>query len=122
MFLGVNTKDILKAYARSVESLIAFDESFVLVHKVCDLIKKYVKSRSDTVRKIIHFITAEKPGESSNNFAQLVDRENLINVNDEYVIMLDDAENDRWDKWQPDPYDANPSKIFITFILLKRPR
>lgn len=75
-----------------------------------------MKTRTDTVRKIIHFITAEKPGESSNNFAQLVDRENLVNVNDEYVIMLDDAENDRWDKWQPDPYDANPSKKIIQFI------
>jgi hypothetical protein len=96
--------------------LIAFDVSFVLVHKVCDLIKKYVKTRSDTVQKIIHFITAEKPGESSNNFAQLVDRENLVNVNDEYVIMLDDAaENDRWDKWQPDPYDANPSRSFYVY-------
>lgn len=112
MNLGVNTKDILKAYARSVESLIAFDESFVLVHKVCDLIKCYVKTRPDTVRKIIQFITAEKPGESSNDFAQLVDRKNLINVNDEYVIMIEDAENERWDKWQPDPYDANPSKTF----------
>lgn len=119
--LGINTKDILKAYARSVESLIAFDESFVLVHKICDLIKKYVKSRPDTVRMIINFITAEKPGELSSHFSQLVDKENLMNVNDEYVIMLDDAEQDRWDRWQPDPYDANPSRnynltqLFLSF-------
>jgi hypothetical protein len=71
---------------------------------------RYVKTRSDTVKKIIQFITVEKPGESSNTFAQLVDREKMVNVNDEYAIMLDEAENGRWSRWEPDPYDANPSK------------
>lgn len=106
----MHTRDILKAYACAVESLVDFDDSFVLVHKVCDLIKKYVKTRPDTVRTIIHFITAEKPGQNAERVAQLVDKENLMNVNDEYVIMLEDAEKGRWDQWQPDPYDANPTE------------
>ncbi|KAI6222958.1 Anaphase-promoting complex subunit 2 [Aphelenchoides fujianensis] len=110
LHVGVNTTEILTAYARSVESLILFDESFVLVHKVGDLIKKYAKTRSDTVRKIIHFITAEKPGAFASNIVQLVDRENLLNVNDEYVLLHEDAAANRWDLWQPDPADANPTE------------
>ncbi|KAI6237819.1 Anaphase-promoting complex subunit 2 [Aphelenchoides besseyi] len=110
LHVGINTHAILTAYARSVESLISFDESFVLVHKVCDLIKKYVKTRPDTVRKIIQFITTEKPGEFSTNIIQLVDRENLLNVNDEYVLMSDEATAERWHNWQPDPADANPTE------------
>ncbi|CAD5232160.1 unnamed protein product [Bursaphelenchus xylophilus] len=110
LHVGVHTRDILKAYACAVESLIAFDESFVLVHKVCDMIKKYVKTRPDTVRTIIHFITAEKPGKYSQNVAQLVDKDHLTNVNDEYVIMMEEASKMTWDEWKPDPYDANPTE------------
>ena len=39
---GVSTKQILKSYANVVESLTFFDSSFVLVHRVCNVIKDYV--------------------------------------------------------------------------------
>lgn len=117
--IGVPTRDILKAYACSVDSLIAFDESYVLVHKACDLIKKYVKTRPDTVRTIIHFINFEKPGMYSDTVAQIIDKDNLTNVSDEYVIMKEDAEKKRFEQWNPDPYDANPGNFsLLNFIKL----
>lgn len=42
IYLGVNTHDILKGYAKTVECLTLFDPSFVLVHKVCRVIRDYV--------------------------------------------------------------------------------
>lgn len=58
--LGVNTHEILRGYASVVECLALFDPSMVLVHRVCRLIRDYVRTRPDTMRTIIAFITTEK--------------------------------------------------------------
>jgi hypothetical protein len=64
------------------------------------------------MRTIITFITTERPTEraSSSKLVLMMDEEQLQDVNDEYVIALDDNSNDRWMSWKPDPYDADPSK------------
>lgn len=41
--LAVDTSDILKGYASAVASLSIFDPSLVLVHKICRIIREYVK-------------------------------------------------------------------------------
>uniref|UniRef100_A0A914Y575 Cullin family profile domain-containing protein n=1 Tax=Panagrolaimus superbus TaxID=310955 RepID=A0A914Y575_9BILA len=106
---SVSTKQILISYANVVESLTFFDSSFVLVHRVCNVIKDYVITRPDTIKTIIKFITMERPGENSSNYCNLIFSENqLSSVNDEYVLALEETSKDSWDEWKPDPHDANP--------------
>uniref|UniRef100_A0A914E5Y8 Cullin family profile domain-containing protein n=1 Tax=Acrobeloides nanus TaxID=290746 RepID=A0A914E5Y8_9BILA len=116
LHVGVNTHDILKGYAKTVECLTLFDPSFVLVHKVCRVIRDYVTARPDTMRSIITFITSERPGElkNLNRASMILDEEQLASVNDEYVLMAEDNLENRWFSWRPDPIDANPceSKLF----------
>ncbi|KAL3117270.1 hypothetical protein niasHT_007673 [Heterodera trifolii] len=121
LHIGVNTHDILKGYATIVEYLAQCDRSFVLVHRICRIIRDYVKQRPDTMRTIITFITTEKPGDdqssqiaNANRLTLMLDEDQLHEVNDEYVIMIDDNLENRWMEWTPDPIDANPkeSRLF----------
>uniref|UniRef100_A0A183CBJ9 CULLIN_2 domain-containing protein n=1 Tax=Globodera pallida TaxID=36090 RepID=A0A183CBJ9_GLOPA len=123
LHIGVNTHDILKGYATIVEYLSQCDPSFVLVHRICRIIRDYVKQRPDTMRTIITFITTEKPGDNqssemaianANRLTLMLDEDQLQEVNDEYVIMVDDNLENRWMDWTPDPIDANPkeSRLF----------
>uniref|UniRef100_A0AC34FXB2 Cullin family profile domain-containing protein n=1 Tax=Panagrolaimus sp. ES5 TaxID=591445 RepID=A0AC34FXB2_9BILA len=106
---SVSTKQILNSYANVVESLTFFDSSFVLVHRVCNVIKDYVITRPDTIKTIIKFITMERPGENSSNYCNLIFSENqLASVNDEYVLALEETSKNSWNQWKPDPHDANP--------------
>lgn len=41
---GISTGAILQAYASAVESLRLLDKSCVIMHKVCRVIKEYIKS------------------------------------------------------------------------------
>lgn len=67
------------------------------------------------MRTIIKFITTEKPGETANanKLTLILNEEQLMNVNDEYVIAIDDSVDDRWFDWRPDPVDADPRIIFF---------
>lgn len=68
------------------------------------------RSRPDTMRTIINFITTEKPGDSGHTTTLMMDEEHFANANDEYVIMEEDNRANRWFQWKPDPYDADPRK------------
>jgi anaphase-promoting complex subunit 2 len=112
---SISTKQILNSYANVVESLTFFDHSFVLVHRVCNVIKDYVITRPDTIKTIIKFITIERPGENSSNYCNLIFSENqLASVNDEYVLAIEETSQNSWSEWKPDPHDANPyeSRLF----------
>lgn len=65
---------------------------------------------------LVNFITTERPAHdliaSSNKLALMMDEEQLRDVNDEYIIMIDENAENRWMNWMPDPYDANPSKFY----------
>lgn len=65
------------------------------------------------MRTIIKFITTEKPGETANanKLTLILNEEQLMNVNDEYIIAVDDSNEDRWFEWRPDPVDADPRII-----------
>ncbi|RWR99581.1 anaphase-promoting complex subunit 2-like protein, partial [Leptotrombidium deliense] len=56
---GVATNDILTAYIQAIKSLRILDSSGVILQLVCDPVKKYLKSREDTVRCIITALTDE---------------------------------------------------------------
>lgn len=103
---GVNTSDILSAYIASIKALINLDPSGVVLQIVCEDVRKYLKSREDTVRCIVE---AFKPESSS-------DSELYEELKKDIGLYLEtgncdpeDLEDENWDKWEPDPIDA-PSK------------
>uniref|UniRef100_A0A8R1I215 CULLIN_2 domain-containing protein n=1 Tax=Caenorhabditis japonica TaxID=281687 RepID=A0A8R1I215_CAEJA len=63
LIASVDTKAILKSYAACVESLREMDSSCVVMHKVCGVIREYLKKRPDTVQQIITYITSNKKDE-----------------------------------------------------------
>ncbi|KHJ89586.1 hypothetical protein OESDEN_10586 [Oesophagostomum dentatum] len=60
LHIAVDTPTILNGYSLCVESLRELDPSCVIMHRVCKVIKEYLKKRPDTVRQIINYITSEK--------------------------------------------------------------
>ena len=50
LHLGVNTTDILTAYITAIRALRILDPSGVLLELVCEPVRKYLRTRDDTVR------------------------------------------------------------------------
>ncbi|KAK3088868.1 hypothetical protein FSP39_024770 [Pinctada imbricata] len=97
---GVNTSDILTAYIASIRSLRVLDPAGVILELVCDPVRKYLRSRDDTVRGIINNLTDDGSNE-------------LLDELQKVQQLLDDSyhsddEIDNWEKWMPDPVDAYP--------------
>ncbi|GMR44555.1 hypothetical protein PMAYCL1PPCAC_14750 [Pristionchus mayeri] len=118
LHVGKPTFQILHAYASAVESLRLLDSSCVIMHRVCKVIKDYIKKRPDTVRQIITYITTEKRHDI--NFSKqkhstiVVDEDDVLGFNDEFLpgggSVLDGDDDPRWQKWMPDPPDAQPGE------------
>jgi hypothetical protein len=54
---GVNTSDILTAYVSAIKALMCLDSSGVMMENVCELLKKYLRNRDDTVKCIVSNLT-----------------------------------------------------------------
>ncbi|KAK0402191.1 hypothetical protein QR680_016193 [Steinernema hermaphroditum] len=105
--VGVTTNDILRAYASAVDCLKVIDPSSVIMHKVCGIIKDYLKTRQDTVKNIIMYITTEKRDELTRDSKEahvVFDEEGMREVNADFMVKED---ADTWQSWNPDPVDAN---------------
>ncbi|XP_071154099.1 anaphase-promoting complex subunit 2-like isoform X1 [Mytilus edulis] len=99
---GVNTSDILTAYIAAIRALRVLDPAGVILELVCHPVRKYLRSRDDTVRCIVSNLTDDGSNE-------LLDE--LIKGQ---PLLLDetghsDNEDEDWEKWMPDPVDADPS-------------
>lgn len=57
---GVNTYDILTAYISAIKALRALDPSGLILQLVTEPVRRYLKSRSDTVRCIVTALTDEE--------------------------------------------------------------
>ncbi|XP_063990003.1 anaphase-promoting complex subunit 2 [Diachasmimorpha longicaudata] len=99
---GVNTPDILTAYIAAIKALRQLDPTGVLLETVTEPIKSYLRSRSDTVRCVVSGLLDDFPSDLAD---ELVKGESL-QLDDGSV----DEENEDWEKWMPDPVDADPSK------------
>ncbi|XP_066583014.1 anaphase-promoting complex subunit 2 isoform X1 [Prorops nasuta] len=99
---GVNTTDILTAYIAAIKALRQLDPTGVLLETVTDPIKAYLRSREDTVRCVVSGLLDDSPGDLAD---ELVKGESF-QLNDGSI----DEENDDWEKWMPDPVDADPAK------------
>lgn len=109
LIASIDTKTILEAYAACVESLREMDNSCVVMHKVCGVIREYLKKRPDTVQQIISYITSSKKNELEKDMSKTVrsammDEEELRGVNDEY--LPENMETMGWENWKPNPNDA----------------
>ncbi|XP_025096044.1 LOW QUALITY PROTEIN: anaphase-promoting complex subunit 2-like [Pomacea canaliculata] len=98
---GVNTSDILTAYISAIRSLRVLDPAGVILELVCEPVRKYLRSREDTVRCIVSSLTDEG---SSELLDELI-RGAPLSMDEG---GLSDDESDSWETWEPDPVDANP--------------
>ncbi|XP_041481445.1 anaphase-promoting complex subunit 2-like isoform X2 [Lytechinus variegatus] len=100
---GVNTTDILTQYISSIRALRVLDPSGIVLELVCEPIRKYLRTREDTVRCIVSSLTDD----NSNELADELVKAQPVNVEDGASTGTEEA--NPYD-WQPDPIDADPSQ------------
>ncbi|KAL4219155.1 Anaphase-promoting complex subunit 2 [Mactra antiquata] len=98
---GVNTSDILTAYISAIRALRALDPAGVILELVCDPVRKYLRSREDTVRCIVSNLIDDASNEL---LEELVKSQPLIDE-----TTHNEEEDGDWKKWMPDPVDADPA-------------
>nr|XP_056716683.1 anaphase-promoting complex subunit 2 [Euleptes europaea] len=102
---GVNTSDIITLYISAIKALRELDPSMVILEVACEPIRKYLRTREDTVRQIVAGLTgdAEGSGDLANELSK-ADPVTLENgqESDDDVSQPED--------WVPDPVDADPGK------------
>lgn len=101
LYPAVTTNDILTAYIQTIKSLKILDPSGVILEKVCQSIKKYLKSRDDTVKCIITALT-----DPSSELAAELDKD-LPQSDDVNPINDDDYILKNWKSWNPAPVEAD---------------
>lgn len=94
---GADTKDILTQYVSTIRCLRILDPPGVLLYKVADPIRRYLRERPDTIRCIV---------------ANLVgDNSDLLEENEQVLPIqaLNEPYEDYTDPmWDPEPNDAEP--------------
>ena len=102
---GVNTADILTAYIAAIRALTVLDPSGVVLQLVCQDVRKYLKTREDTVRCIVQSLISETSTELTEELqkTQGLQLDHSFQSPDDYECL------DDWENWMPDPVDA-PSK------------
>ncbi|XP_030062053.1 anaphase-promoting complex subunit 2 [Microcaecilia unicolor] len=102
---GVNTSDIITLYISAIKALRELDPSMVILEVACEPIRKYLRTRDDTVRQIVAGLTGDAEGSSDlANELSKADPVMLENSQDS-----DDNISDPED-WVPDPVDADPGQ------------
>ncbi|GIY73163.1 anaphase-promoting complex subunit 2 [Caerostris darwini] len=100
---GVNTSDILTAYISAIKALRVLDSTGVVLQVVSEPVCRYLRSRDDTVRCIIFSLREDNCGELACELLNGVS----VKLED---IYKNEEEGDNWEKWSPDPVDADPAK------------
>ncbi|XP_053552124.1 anaphase-promoting complex subunit 2 [Bombina bombina] len=102
---GVNTSDIITLYISAIKALRELDPSMVILEVACEPIRKYLRTRDDTVRQIVAGLTGDS--ESSNDLANELSKADPVVL--ENGQESDDDVSEPED-WVPDPVDADPGK------------
>ena len=102
---GVNTADILTAYIAAIRSLTVLDPSGVVLQLVCQDVRKYLKTRDDTVRCIVQSLLDD----STTELTEELQKTQGLHLDLSFQSPDDWECLDDWEAWQPDPVDA-PSK------------
>ena len=99
---GVNTGDILTAYISTIRALRVLDSNGILLEMVGEPVKRYLRSRDDTVRCIVSSLTEDTNSELSD---ELIRGPPLM---DDSLSSDDALHSIDWENWEPDPIDAEP--------------
>ncbi|XP_040581618.1 anaphase-promoting complex subunit 2 [Lepeophtheirus salmonis] len=103
LHVGVNTVDILTAYIAAIRALMVLDPSGVLLEIVSEPVRKYLRSREDTVRCIVQSFD-----DNNSDLAEELERGQGLTLDENFLD--EDLVDDNWDSWNPDPVDADPNK------------
>lgn len=95
---GADTKDILSHYVSTIKCLRIVDPPGVLLFKVADPTRRYLRDRPDTIRCIVASLVGD--GESGDS---LVDENDPIQP-----LQQPEMENYSDPEWNPEPIDAGP--------------
>ncbi|XP_078479847.1 LOW QUALITY PROTEIN: anaphase-promoting complex subunit 2 [Lampetra planeri] len=98
---GVNTDDIITLYISAIRALTQLDPTGVTLDVVCQPVRKYLRSREDTVRKIVAGLTDDVDGPSE--LAGELTRAEPVEL--EHSLGSDD-DGDEPEDWSPPPCDA----------------
>ncbi|XP_007427140.1 anaphase-promoting complex subunit 2, partial [Python bivittatus] len=102
---GVNTSDIITLYISAIKALRELDSSMVILEVACEPIRKYLRTREDTVRQIVAGLTGDAEG--SADLANELSKADPVTL--ENGPESDDDVSEPED-WVPDPVDADPGK------------
>ncbi|KAG6332160.1 hypothetical protein ID866_6932 [Astraeus odoratus] len=98
---GADTKDILVQYVSTIKCLRKVDPPGVLLFKVADPIRRYLRERPDTIRCIVASLVGD--GESGDS---LIDDNEPIQP-----LQQPEVENYGDPEWTPEPIDAGPGNF-----------
>ncbi|XP_068193656.1 anaphase-promoting complex subunit 2 isoform X2 [Antennarius striatus] len=101
---GVHTSDILTVYISAIKALRELDPSMVVLQVACQPIRKYLRTREDTVRQIVAGLTGDAEG--------CTDLASELSRGDPVTLEMQDSDEEGNDPedWTPDPTDALPDK------------
>ncbi|KAL7280018.1 hypothetical protein ACG7TL_006431 [Trametes sanguinea] len=108
---GADTKVILAQYVSIIRCLRIIDPPGVLLYKVADPIRKYLRGRADTIRCIVASLVGD--GESGDS---------LVDENEPIQPLQQMQADDYTDpNWEPEPIDADfrtnkPSDVISTLV------
>ncbi|XP_003976982.1 anaphase-promoting complex subunit 2 [Takifugu rubripes] len=102
---GVHTSDILTVYISAIKALRELDPSMVILQVACQPIRKYLRTREDTVRQIVAGLTGDAEG--------CTDLAAELSRGDPVTLEMQDSDEEGNDPedWTPDPTDAVPDKM-----------
>ncbi|XP_063139531.1 anaphase-promoting complex subunit 2 isoform X1 [Rattus norvegicus] len=102
---GVNTCDIITLYISAIKALRVLDPSMVILEVACEPIRRYLRTREDTVRQIVAGLTGDSDG--TGDLAV-----ELSKTDPACLETGQDSEDDSGEPedWVPDPVDADPAK------------
>lgn len=122
---GVNTYDILTAYISAIKALRALDPTGLILQLVTEPVRRYLKSRIDTVRCIVTALTDEDHNSELNREmikSSSQTNENGIDGKSGAIELSIPSEGERmtqsnFELWKPDPI-----KLSLTDDLMKSSR
>ncbi|XP_072014527.1 anaphase-promoting complex subunit 2-like [Amphiura filiformis] len=100
---GVNTDDILTQYVSSIRALKVLDPSGIILELVCEPVRKYLRTRDDTVRCIVSSLTDD----SNRELAEELVKAEPLHMDESYSS---EHEEEKPEEWLPDPIDADPRR------------
>uniref|UniRef100_A0A8C1UNG3 Anaphase-promoting complex subunit 2 n=1 Tax=Cyprinus carpio TaxID=7962 RepID=A0A8C1UNG3_CYPCA len=103
-FHNFHTSDIITVYISAIKALRELDPSMVILQVACQPIRKYLRTREDTVRQIVGSLTGDTEG--------CTDLANELSRADPVTLETQDSEDEGSDPedWTPDPTDALTDK------------